>query len=83
MSGRAGDGEMQRLMGNAMRVVALAAITAIGFAIVYIPLMNLFFDKRIGYVYFPIVAASIFAAYWLAKQADAHLPRSSVQDERE
>ena len=50
----------------------------VGYLIVYIPLMNLLFDKRIGAILIPIVGIAVLAAFRSAKLADRHLPRLSV-----
>ena len=58
-----------------LRLLLLGLVTAFGFIVVYIPLMSLLFDKRIGPIYFPIVGFSVYVAYRLAKFLDKHLPR--------
>jgi hypothetical protein len=61
------------------RLLLLSLAAASGFVAVYIPLMYLLFDKRIGFIYFPIVGISIYVAYQVTKHADKYLPRIKYQ----
>lgn len=65
-----------------VRLLGLVFTTAIGYLIVYIPLMcllgyliNLFRDKTLFILVLPIVGLSIYVAYRMAKFADSRLPR--------
>lgn len=66
------------LSANAvLRILVIGVAAGFGFVAVYMPLMTLLFDKRVGTIYFPIVAAAIWAAFSAAKAADKYLAKAT------
>lgn len=66
---------MRRILFSIGRSVLLALSAALGYALVYVPLMTAFFDKENPLAFFLILALSITAAFQLARLADSKLPR--------
>lgn len=66
-----------RFLYYVLRTTLLCLAAAVGYVAVYIPLMNLLFDKRIGFIIVSIIGISVYVAYRLAKLADNYLPRLS------
>ena len=60
---------------DVLRIVLLAVSAAVGYVSVYVPLMELFFDKRVPFVFLLILLLSITASWMLARIADKRLPR--------
>ena len=58
-----------------VRIIALCLAAASGYVAVYIPLMNLLFDKRQPASFLLILGLSLAAAGKFAQFADRRLPR--------
>lgn len=58
-----------------LRIALLCLAACAGYVAVYIPLMILFFDKRVPLIFWLILALSLSTAAALARLADRWLPK--------
>jgi hypothetical protein len=72
-----------RLFYTTARICALCFAAAVGYVVVYIPLMELVWDKGYPPSFPLILAASLAAAAAFARFADLRLPKPAIDSTQE